>query len=80
MSAISEFAGRVKGYQDQIDAAVTGITGDLQVLNQKIADLQASQGTVTPEDQLLLDEIEARGKAAAEKLAALDALTPPPAP
>lgn len=80
MSAISDFAAKVKVHQDAEDAAIAGLTGDVANLNAQIAALQASQGTITPADQAFLDGIEARGQAISDKLAALDALTPPVAP
>lgn len=75
MSKISEFADKQNAHNDAIDSAVSGLTGDIKSLNDKIAELQASAGTVTPEDQALLDAIEARGQSIADKLAALDAQT-----
>ncbi len=80
MSAISDFASKVKAHQDAEDAAIAGLTQDVQTLNDKITALQNSQGQITPEDQALLDDITARGQTIADKLTALDALTPPPAP
>lgn len=80
MQAITDFAAKVAAHNDKIDAAVTGLTGDVAELNRQIAALQASSGTLTPEDQALLDGIEARSAGVADKLAALDALTPPVAP
>lgn len=80
MSAISEFADRVKAHNDKIDAAVDGLVGDVKNLNDQIAVLQASAGTITPADQALLDGIETKAKAVSEKLAALDAQTPPVPP
>lgn len=80
MTAISEFAAKQNAHNDAIDAAVAGITDDIKVLNDTIAKLQASAGTITPEDQALLDALEVRGQTVADKLSALDALTPPPPP
>lgn len=94
MSAISTFLVSQKAYNDQqavaIDSLVTSITGvtkDVQTLNEKITELQNSQGGVTPEDQLLIDELQTSGAALAAKLqTAVDALkavdeaTPPKAP
>jgi uncharacterized protein YaaN involved in tellurite resistance len=80
MSAISDFAAKQKAFNATIDSAITGITGDVKTLNDKIAALQASAGTVTPEDQALLDELEAAGNSLASRVTALDDLTPPTPP
>ncbi len=80
MSAISDFAEKMKTHNDAVDAAVDGLTGDVKNLSDQIAALQASQGQITPGDQALLDGIEAKAKVVSDKLAALDALTPPAAP
>ena len=80
MSAISDFAAKVKAHQDAEDVAIAGLQGDVKSLNDQIAALQASQGQITPADQALLDGIDARGQAISDKLAALDALTPPVTP
>jgi hypothetical protein len=80
MSAISDFSAKQKEFNDRIDAAVTGLESDVQLLNEKIDELQNTPGTITPEDQALLDELQARGATIAEKLEALDSLTPPKPP
>jgi hypothetical protein len=80
MSAISDFAAKQAAHNDAIDTAVTGLQGDIKALNDKIAELQNTSGTISPEDQALLDGIEARSAAIADKIAALDALTPPAVP
>lgn len=80
MSAISDFAAKVKAHQDREDASIAGLKQDVQTLNDKITALQNSQGQITPEDQALLDDITTRGQSMSDKLEALDALTPPPAP
>ena len=80
MSAISKFAEEQNAFNDRVDAAVTGLTADIQALNDKITELQNSTGGITPEDQVLLDAIEARSAVIATKLEALDALTPPKPP
>jgi len=80
MSAISDFAAKQKAFQDKQDAAVAGLTEDVQTLNDKITELQNTPGQITPEDQALLDDITARGAAITAKLEALDALTPPKPP
>lgn len=80
MSAISDFATKQNVFNDRQDAAITDLQGDVQFLNNTIAKLQSSPGTITPEDQALLDALEARASATADKLDALDALTPPAPP
>ncbi len=80
MSAIQDFAAKQNAHNDAIDTAITGLTGDVKNLNDQIAALQASSGGITPEDQILLDQIEARSAAIADKLSALDSLTPPVVP
>jgi len=80
MSAIAEFALKQNQFNDRIDAAVAGISVDVSALNEKIAELQNSAGTITPEDQATLDDLQARGAAVAEKIEALDAMTPPAVP
>lgn len=80
MSAISEFAARQTAFNDRLDTAVAGVTEDVAALNAKIEELQNTPGAITPEDQALLDEIEARSDAITTKLEALDAMTPPAPP
>lgn len=78
--ALAAFATAMQGYEDQQDAAITGLQGDVENLNAQILALQNSPGTISPADQATLDAIQARGKTIADKLAALDALTPPVPP
>ncbi len=80
MSAISDFADKMKAHNDKVDAAVSGISGDLDNLKAQITALQNSQGQITPADQALLDGIEAKAGSIADKVSALDDLTPPPVP
>lgn len=80
MSAISDFAAKQNEFNNRQDAAIQGLTDDIKVLNDKITELQNTAGQITPEDQALLDAIQARAEAATAKLEALDALTPPKPP
>lgn len=80
MSAISDFAAKQNAHNDAIDQSISGLQADIQALNDAIKKLQDSAGQITPEDQALLDAIDARGQTVADKLAALDALTPPAPP
>lgn len=94
MSVISDFAAKQKAFNDRQTAAVDklvtgveGLTGDIKTLNDKITELQNSPGGVTPEDQVLINELETAGEALATKAEAiataidqLDSQTPPVVP
>lgn len=80
MSKISDFAAAMNAFTDRQDAAVSGLQADVQFLKDEIAALQNSAGQITPEDQALLDAIQARASGVADKLDALDAMTPPVVP
>jgi predicted nucleic acid-binding Zn-ribbon protein len=94
MSAISDFAAKQKAFNERqgaaVDGAVTslqGLTADVAELNRKIEELQNSSGGVTPEDQVLIDDLQTQGEAVAAKaealataLKALDDATPPVVP
>jgi hypothetical protein len=94
MSAISDFAAKQKAFNDRqataIDSVVTsqgGLTADIAELKRLIEELQNSPGTITPEDQALLDDLTAKAEEATNKaesvaaaLAALDQQTPPAVP
>jgi len=80
MSQLSDYAGRVSTHLDKIDAAHSGLSEDVAFLKAEITRIQNSAGTVTPEDQAILNAMEARISAMSDRVAALDALTPPPVP
>ncbi len=80
MSAISDFAAKQNAHNDRVDTALTGIQGDVKFLQDTIDKLQNSPGAITPEDQALLDALDARADVTASKLEALDALNPPVPP
>jgi hypothetical protein len=80
MSAISDFAAKQTAFNDRVDVAITDLQGDVQTLNDTIAQLQSSPGAITPEDQALLDGLQTRAESITTKLEALDALTPPKPP
>lgn len=70
MSVIKDFAEKQNAFNAQLSAdidsvvsSVTGITTDIQSLNDKITALQNSSGTVTPEDQALIDQLVTDGTA-----------------
>lgn len=78
MSAIGDYAAAVKTSFDEISLSVDGIAGDVKQLKDTIDKLQNSPGTITPEDQALLDGIQSQAKALADKVKALDDATAPP--
>lgn len=80
MTAIADFTAKMTEFFDRQDKAVTDLQGDVKSLQDQIAALQNSAGQITPEDQALLDGIEAHASAVSDKLDALDALTPPVPP
>ncbi len=75
MSVISEFADRVNGKFNVIGGAIDGLVLDIDGLKKKIEQLQNSTGVISAEDQALLDSIENRTNAIAEKLKVLDEAT-----
>lgn len=80
MTAISEYAAKQDAHNAAVDTALTGIAADIQKLNDEIATLQNSGGTISPEDQATLDRLEAKGADVQAKVEQLDALTPPAVP
>lgn len=80
MSAISDFAAKQTQFNDRLTAAIQGVAADVAALNAKIEELQNTQGSITPEDQALLDDLQTRGEALASALEAVDNLTPPAPP
>lgn len=80
MTKISDFADKQTAHNARMDAALTGLSGDIDALNAKIAELQATQGAITAEDQTLLDDLQTQGEALSARIEAADALTPPTMP
>lgn len=83
MSKISEYVDKQLAHNKDIDKHLDGISAGIGDLKKTIADLQNSQGSVTAEDQALLDKAEAQAQALEDKAHAMDTLqppTPPPAP
>jgi hypothetical protein len=76
MSTIAQFVAKQNAIADRQDKAIAALQADIGTLNGLISELQNSIGVITPEDQALLDSLEARGNVIADKLDALDALTP----
>lgn len=80
MSKISDFVAAQQKFIDEVNTSLDGLQGDVAELNDKITALQNSAGEITPEDQVLLDDLQTKGEALATKAKALDDLTPPAAP
>ncbi len=80
MSKISEFSDAVNASFNDINKGIDGLAGDIKTLNDKITELQNTPGPLSPEDQALLDAIQATAVSAASRVKALDDLTPPVAP
>jgi len=80
MSALSEYAERVTAHLNTIGSGITGVAGDIAALKALIEEIQNTPGSITPEDQAILDQMEALTVTLADQLTALDAENPPPAP
>lgn len=80
MTIISDFAAAQTAFNDRMDIAITDLQGDIKSLNDQIAALIASAGEISAEDKASLDALQARASGMADKLDALDALTPPVVP
>lgn len=78
MSTVSDFNEKVTAHLNTIDAGIDGLSGDVAALKQQIADLQASE-TLSQGDKDQLAAISTRLGAVSDRVAALDALTPPTA-
>lgn len=75
MTAIQDFSAKVDAAFDKIGVSVDGIAADIQFLKDKIAELQSNPGPISPEDQALLDALEAKVNGMVAKVEALDAQT-----
>lgn len=80
MATLTDFITKQTEFADRQDKAVADLQEDVKNLNDVISKLQASQGTVSDEDQVLLDQLTTRGQSLTEKLELLDNLTPPVVP
>ena len=77
---IEAFVAQQNVFLNKIEGHVTGLTGDVKSLNDTILLLQKTPGVLTPQDQALLDSIQAKTEALVGGIEALDALTPPVLP
>lgn len=79
MTVVSDFADKMKAFQDRQTAAIAGIAGDVADLKNQIAALIA-QGTLSPADLAALQTVQDTAQSVAAGLEALDAQTPPAPP
>lgn len=75
MPGVKDFVLAQNAFNDRQDAAIGGLTADVAGLKAEIERLQNTPGPITPEDQALLDSIQARADGIATRLEALDAQT-----
>lgn len=79
-SPIQEYFTKATAFRAREDAAIEGITADVTGQAALILKLQNSPGTLSPEDQASLDQLQASNEATTTKLEALDAMTAPVPP
>ncbi len=80
MSSFSDFATKQTAFNTAVASDLTTIKDSITAQNALIAQLQASQGTVTPADQALIDQLEANGATLQAQADALAGKTPPTPP
>ncbi len=80
MDDFDDFVRRQEEADASIQKSVVGLQTDVVTLKGQIADLQASLGQLTPEQQSKLNTIAATTENLAEQLHTLDESTAPPVP
>jgi hypothetical protein len=80
MSQYSEYYVKQQEWNGKMKDLHLGLNDDVKLLNDKIVELQNSPGEVTPDDKVLLNDLQEKIGLLADKLKDLDALTPPVAP
>lgn len=80
MSAIADFAAKQAAFNTELTSDLSDISTAIGALNDKITALQNSAGTVTPEDQALIDQMQTDGAALVTKADALAGKAPPTPP
>ncbi len=78
MTVVSDFVAKMNDFFTRQDAAMADLQGDIDNLNQQIADAKAA--AVTPEEITALQAVQDKASSISDKLDALDSLTPPKAP
>src|ERR1017187_6320608 len=71
MSAISDFKVKQDAHNAQVSSDLAALATSIQAQNDLIAKIQGSAGAISAEDQATLDQLDANGKALADKADAL---------
>jgi uncharacterized membrane protein YccC len=81
---LKDFAAQMNDFQTQQNAAIDGLVQDQKTQSDRITALQTSidngSSDLSDADSKALSDIAANASTITQKLAALDALTPPPVP
>lgn len=80
MSAFDAYVTAQKGFNDSMSTSISEISDDVAALNAKIAALQNAPGTLTTEQQAALDDLQATSSSLAQRLQAVNDMTPPAVP
>src|SRR6185369_8727848 len=67
MATFEQFVQDTKDHNQATSDALTDLAGDIQTLSELVASLQQAAGTLTKEQQAVLDELDAKGKEIAER-------------
>lgn len=79
MTKVQETADRMEALFAEQKAGLEDIQGDIKFLTDKIAEIQNSPGTLSPEDQAALDAMEAKAAEVTNNIKTLASQTPPAA-
>jgi uncharacterized coiled-coil protein SlyX len=82
MAKIDEYIASQKASMETLGTAVSGLTGDISTLTDKVSALETllSQGSLTAEQEAALKDVTDQLGAVAASAMALDAKTPPNTP
>lgn len=75
-SAIQTFAAAEEAKLTSLASAITNLGTGITALDALITQLQNSAGTITPEDQALLDQIQAHSQALVDQATAISTTAP----
>lgn len=78
--ALQAHKQKMDAFMVDLGNAIDGVRGDIDTQAALIKQLQESPGTITPEDQAILDQLESNQQALVGKIQAVDAMTPPAPP